>query len=260
MRTDTKHRIFELDALRGLALILMCLDHLAVDLAFLPYWFPSLDSPVIETLATFGASVAYSHWRLVLHYIFASLFLLLAGVGSALTGHPLRRFGQILGAAAVLSVATVLLDLFFDLGVTILFGVLSAMAVGVFLCFLADRLGGKYTALAVGIVFIVIGFSLQWYDAPSLYYFSWEDLPGIVMGTVRYGADWFPVFPCAGVVLVGYFLGKVLYPNRRSLIPALRGKTCLLCAVGQKSLWIYLLHQPILAGILFLLIFIFVRN
>lgn len=260
MRPDAKGRIFELDALRGLALIMMCLDHLMFDLSCLPYWFPSLDSPVIDGLGKFGDAITFSDWRLVLHYIFASLFLLLAGIGSSLTRHPLKRFGQITGGAVLLCVASVLLDLLFDMGATIVFGVLSAMAVGVFLCFLASHLGGKYTALAVGMVFIIVGFCLNWYDAPVMYSFYWENLPGIVMGTVRYGSDWFPVFPCAGVVLVGYFLGKVLYPSRRSLIPALRGKTCLLCAVGRKPLLVYLLHQPVIAGILFLLIFIFVRN
>lgn len=260
MRSDAEGRIFELDALRGLALILMCLDHLTFDLSCLPYWFPYADSPVISSLGRFGEAVSYSDWRLVLHYIFACLFLLLAGIGSALTRHPLRRFLQIAGGAAALFGATVLLDLFFELGATIVFGVLSSMAAGALLCFVFSHLGGKYAALAVGTVFIAVGFFLEWYDAPVVYSFYWEDLPGIALGTVRYGADWFPLFPCAGVVLVGYFLGKILYPSRESLFPALRGRTCFLCAVGRRPLLIYLLHQPVIAGVLVLFALIFTRN
>lgn len=259
MRTDAKGRIFELDFLRGIALILMCLDHLVYDLSCLPYWFPLEDHPLIGTLGAFGEAVSFSEWRLVLHYIFATLFLLLAGIGSALTRHPLRRVGQISAAAIVLSLATVLLDLFFQMGATILFGVLSAMAVGAFLCWLASHLGGKWTALGLGIVFITLGFFLKWYDAPTLYPFSSEDFFGVVMGTVRYGADWFPVFPCCGVILVGYFLGKVLYRSRQSLLPPLRGKTCFLCRMGQRPLLVYLLHQPVIIGVLYGLIFLMVR-
>ena len=40
MTKKTSDRIFELDFLRGLALVMMCLDHLAYDFYCLPYWFP----------------------------------------------------------------------------------------------------------------------------------------------------------------------------------------------------------------------------
>ncbi len=263
MRKAQNQRIFELDFLRGFVLVLMCLDHLAYDLYCLPFWFPFSDSEFIETLGRFGDAVAFSSWRLGLHYIFATVFLLLAGIGSALTKAPLKRVGQIALAAVGITTVTILLDLFFDLSTTILFGVLSVMAVGTFLCWLCSLFGeksGKYVALALGILIIFIGFSLKWYDAPVLYSLGAEDLLSIVLGTARYGADWFPIFPCAGVVAVGYFLGKTLYRKKQSLIPALRGKSNPLCVVGRYSLWIYLFHQPVLVGILYLLIFIVIRN
>lgn len=263
MRTVQTQRIFELDFLRGLLLVMMCLDHLAYDFYCLPYWFPYSESELIATLGKFGETVAFSSWRLALHYIFATAFLLLAGIGSALTKRPLKRVGQIALAATGITVVTVLLDLFFDLGCTILFGVLSAMAAGTFLCWVCSLFGekiGKYAALILGTVIVLIGFSLKWYDAPVLYSVGSEDLAGVALGTVSYGADWFPVFPCAGVVAVGYFLGKTLYRQKRSLILALRGKSNALCVAGRYSLWIYLFHQPVLIGILYLLIFIVVRN
>ncbi|MBO5247873.1 MAG: DUF1624 domain-containing protein [Clostridia bacterium] len=263
MRNSSTHRIFELDFLRGLALILMCLDHLAYDLYCLPLWFPHLDSPVLSALGEFGEAVSFSPWRQGLHYVFATLFLLLAGIGSALTSRLWRRTLQITGAAVAITAGTVGLDLFLDLNVTILFGVLSAIAVGVFFCGICSLFGesaGKYGALILGIAIILVGFSLKWYAAPTYYSVGTEDLVGIVLGTVRYGADWFPLFPCAGVVCVGYFLGKTLYARRQSLLPALRGKACGLCVVGRYSLWIYLLHQPVLAGLLCLFTMIFVRN
>ncbi len=261
MRRTSKGRIFELDFLRGLALVMMCLDHLAYDLYCLPYWFPLSDHPLLETLGAFGESVAFSSWRLVLHYLFAPLFLLLAGVGSALSRRPLRRCLQIAGAAVAITLATVLMDLWFDAGATIVFGVLSAMAVGAFLCWLCSLLGervGKFVALALGTAVIAVGFALKWYDAPILYSLGPEDFWGVVLGTARYGADWFPVFPASGVLPIGYFLGKILYPVRESRIPALRGKDCLLCQIGRKSLWIYLFHQPVLVGILYLFVILLI--
>lgn len=53
------HRIFELDFLRGLALVMMCLDHLAYDLYCLPYWFSDADTVWIYRLGDFGEAVAF---------------------------------------------------------------------------------------------------------------------------------------------------------------------------------------------------------
>ena len=175
-----QNRIFELDFLRGLALVMMCLDHLAYDFYCLPYWFPYSDSKVIEALGKFGESISFSHWREALHYVFATLFLVLAGIGSALSKKPLKRSGQIALAAVGIAAATVLIDLFFDLNATILFGVLSPMALGAFLCWCCSLLGekrGKYAALLLGIVIIFVGFSLKWYEAPSLQSIGTEMLP-----------------------------------------------------------------------------------
>lgn len=257
MKKTVNQRIFELDFLRGLALILMCLDHLAYDLYCLPFWFWDNDAPLLATLGQWGESIAFSSWRLPLHYLFATLFLLLAGIGSALTRRPGKRCLLITGAALGVTVVTVALDLFLDLGVTILFGVLSAMAVGAAVCWICSLFGekiGKYLALAVGTVMIAAGFWLKWYQSPVLYAFSTQDLLSVALGTARYGADWFPVFPASGVLPVGYFLGKMLYREKRSLIPALRGRDCFVCKIGRKSLWIYLFHQPVLAGLLYLFV------
>lgn len=257
------NRIFELDFLRGLALVMMCLDHLAYDLYCVPYWFSDLNTVQIYRWGAFGGAVAFSSWRLVLHYIFATLFLLLAGIGSSLTRNHGRRVLQVGGAALTITLATVLLDLFFKLNATILFGILSVMAVGAALCWVCSLFGerwGKWIALLGGFVIIGVGFSFPWYDAPQVYSLPSEEIWSVVFGTLRYGSDWFPVFPCAGVILVGYFLGKVLYKKKQSLIPCLRGKTdYVFCAVGQKPLWIYLLHQPLLIGGIYVILSLIAR-
>lgn len=260
LRSD---RIFELDFLRGLALVMMCLDHLVYDLSCLPDWFPDRESKALYALAEWGWKISLSDWRLSLHYLFATLFLLLAGTGAFLTRHPLRRTGQIALGALTITGATVLLDLCFDMDTAIVFGVLSVMAVGAFLCWICSLLGkrwGKWIALAAGITAVWIGFSIRWYETYSLYTFYWDLFPEIALGTLRYGADWFPVFPCAGVILIGYFLGAVLYKDRRSRIPFLRGKADpVFCRIGRFPLWIYLLHQPVLMGILYAVVFLFAR-
>jgi uncharacterized membrane protein len=68
--------------------------------------------------------------------------------------------------------------------------------------------------------------------------------------------DYFPIFPWFGVLLAGIFLGNSLYKGgeRRFRIPK-AGKNSLIklvSVVGQHSLVIYFVHQPLFLALLFL--------
>jgi uncharacterized membrane protein len=69
-------------------------------------------------------------------------------------------------------------------------------------------------------------------------------------------ADYFPLLPNLGFFLLGAVLGRTVYRSKASLLPRVSEKNIIrrsLCFVGKQSLWIYLLHQPVLAGICMLL-------
>jgi uncharacterized membrane protein len=73
--------------------------------------------------------------------------------------------------------------------------------------------------------------------------------------TTNYPAvDHFPIFPWLGVVLLGVFLGNLLYSEdvRRFQLPDW-GDT-LPCSslefLGRHSLLIYMVHQPLLVGLI----------
>ncbi len=65
-------------------------------------------------------------------------------------------------------------------------------------------------------------------------------------------SDYFPMLPWYLLFLCGWFLGRLLEQNAR-LQRLARVKIPLLSAVGRKTIWIYMLHQPILMGICMLL-------
>jgi uncharacterized membrane protein len=72
----------------------------------------------------------------------------------------------------------------------------------------------------------------------------------------QYTIDYFPLFPWFGGCLVGIALGHILYKGneRRFKIPDLSKykPVTMFSWLGQHSLAIYLFHQPVIAGTLFI--------
>jgi len=68
--------------------------------------------------------------------------------------------------------------------------------------------------------------------------------------------DYFPLLPWFGLLLVGMFFGKILYPegNRRFNIPEFSSPVAsALTLPGRHPLVVYLAHLPILIGVIFAL-------
>ena len=66
-------------------------------------------------------------------------------------------------------------------------------------------------------------------------------------------SDYFPVLPWFFLFLAGYWFWE-LVSCRDTLSGFFRIKLPVLSRLGQKTIWIYLLHQPLLYGAAFLLI------
>ena len=70
-------------------------------------------------------------------------------------------------------------------------------------------------------------------------------------------SDYFPLLPNFGFFLLGSALGKTLYRKKESLLPKVNEKNILIrffAGCGRQSLWLYLLHQPVLSGIFYLIL------
>lgn len=73
-------------------------------------------------------------------------------------------------------------------------------------------------------------------------------------------SDYFPLLPNLGWFLVGAFLGRTGYRRKESLLPQFPAEARpvrFLSWCGRQSLFIYLLHQPVLAGLLELYVLLF---
>ena len=232
-----KKRIWELDALRGLFIIGVVIVHLMYDLVelyrLIEWEYPPLFAFVMQ-------------WGGV-------LFFLISGISVTLGSRCIRRGLLVLAGGFIISAVTwgMYLLNFADKGIIIYFGVLHCLGVCMLLWPVFRKL--PHWALAfVGAALVALGFYLRTLDPPSTQWLAVLGLPGV--GFVS--SDYFPILPYLGFFLLGSAVGKSVYKHKQSLFPKVKGENpiirfFLLC--GKYSLWIYLLHQPLLNGILFLI-------
>lgn len=241
MMAAGSQRFWEIDAMRGVAIVMMITFHVVYDLDYFGD-------------AGIGASSGF--WRGFAQAT-ATLFLLLVGISLTLSYHRAapRLDGMVLSLKYLLRGArifvygmaiTVLTWLFLPDGI-IMFGVLHCIGLSIVLAYPLLRRG--WLSLVLGMACIAGGFAIQGVQADSNL-LLWL---GVRTGEM-YMFDYFPLLPWLGVVLVGVFLGTKLYPQgeRRVHLPDFseRPMIGLLAWMGQHSLAIYLVHQPLLVVVL----------
>lgn len=229
-------RIPLIDQLRGLAIVAMITYHFTWDVEFFRYVDPGT--------ATAGPMKWYAR-------AIASSFLVLAGVslvlahGQGINWRTFRkRFAMVAGAAALISIGT-----YFAMGPRfIFFGILHQIALGSLLALLFLRLPATVTLLAAAAMIAApIYLRNPAFDAP---FWWWLGLSSFDPPS----NDYVPVLPWTGMILIGVAIAKFAAARgwfaklTRSEGVAQSGFGYWLTLAGRNSLIIYLIHQPILIG------------
>ncbi|MBQ7172434.1 MAG: DUF1624 domain-containing protein [Clostridia bacterium] len=252
----SKSRIFELDLFRGIAVLLMMFDHFMYDLAYLlPALFSDYPRPGF-TARLCGTARRYWAWdvRLAVRFFVVFVFLALTGVCCSFSGSNLKRGARLFAVSLGLSAATRLFGrLAGDPEITVIFGVLHCISVTLILVALLEKLSpGKWFYLAAGILCFAVGLVLERNAAPILIgeEGAFRSAFFVALGLRYGGGDSFPLFYGGGQILVGVFLGKQFYADRKSLLfRSYPGGPVAL--IGRHSLLFYLGHQvllPLAAG------------
>lgn len=230
-------RIELVDLGRGIALLAMFVYHFAYDLSY----FRLIRVDVVTDPA----------WRAFARLI-AGSFLVIVGFSLVLAtrkgfdrGAYLRRLALVACAAILVTSATwfALPDIF------IFFGILHHIALASVLALPFLFLPTAVIAIAAAVVF-----ALPFLLGHDLFTQDWLAFLGF--GPWPLTADFVPVFPWFGCVLAGMVLARLLLPKaqgsgwarwRASSAPAR-----LVVLGGRNSLFVYLVHQPLFIGALFL--------
>ena len=231
-------RIWELDALRGICVLGMVIIHFVYDLVKL-YRIISWEYP--------PAYAFVMQWGGV-------LFLLISGICVTLGRHHIRRGLIVIGGGLLCTLVTAGMYYFgfADQGIIIYFGVLHCLGLCMILWHPVRKL--PVWALAVlGLALTAAGF---WVNTLPPVDFPWL-IPLGITPVNFYSSDYFPLLPNLGFFLLGATLGKTLYRKKETLLPKVNSRNPVLRFFqfsGRQSLWIYLLHQPVLNGICYLIL------
>ena len=229
-------RIWELDAFRGLCILGMVIVHFIYDLTDL-YRVVDWKCPA---------------WFAALQYWGGVVFLLISGICVTLGCHHVRR-GLILIGCGFLCTAVTFGMFYLNLAgkaIIIWFGVLHCLGCCMILWHFFRKLSTPLMALCSALL-IGVGFWLR----GQIFTFPWLMPLGFLYKGFA-SSDYFPLIMNLGFFLVGALLGRTLYKHKRTLFPRTKAKSRgvrFLITCGRHSLWIYLLHQPVLSGICLLL-------
>jgi uncharacterized membrane protein len=221
--TTSPGRIWEIDFLRGIAILLMTVFHLVFDLV---------------EYKGFNLSYLDGFW----YYegrLSAIAFMIIAGVSATLSGRHLRRGLIVLGCGLVITLVTYV----FDPRTYIRFGILHMLGSCMLLYPLVQRLQSGWLVTAGSLAIIAGLWTRRLSVSSSLL------LPLGIMPLDFISVDYYPLLPWSGLFLYGAALGRTFYRQKRSLLPYFSFLQPLI-VLGRHSLVYYLLHQPALLAIL----------
>ncbi|MGB9201147.1 heparan-alpha-glucosaminide N-acetyltransferase [Methanobacterium sp.] len=243
MERSLNERFWEVDSLRGLAILMMITYHFIFDLTF---------------FGIFSFDINSGFWWFFAR-VTALTFIFLMGVSLTLSSNRsqmrvegilfkkyFKRGLKIFSLGLLITAATWI----FIPQEFIIFGVLHFIGISIILAY--PFLKRKVLNLFLGISFIIGGI----YLGNFTFDFSWLVWLGFIPNTLQ-TVDYFPLLPWFGVVLIGLFFGGILYKNykRQFKLPDLSKNYFIktFSFLGRNSLIIYLIHQPILIIALYLL-------
>ncbi|MDI3548951.1 MAG: hypothetical protein PWQ15_53 [Methanobacterium sp.] len=244
---DLNQRFWEIDVLRGLAIVMMVTYHFLFDISFFGVYPLNVSTGILWWLARLTAFV----------------FLFLVGVSLVLSHSRAELKGQNLEGRGfffkylkrgvkifLLGILISMVTWIFIPQEFIVFGVLHFIGIAIILEY--PFLNKKYLNLALGIFFIILGLILAQFTV-NYPWLLWLGMKPVEFVTV----DYFPLLPWLGVVSLGLFAGQTLYQGykRKFHLPDCSKNPFILSFsfLGRHSLLIYLLHQPLIIIILYLL-------
>jgi uncharacterized membrane protein len=257
-----KTRIWELDFLRGFAIVMMIFDHLNYDLRNLDNYFNNF-SDVNNSAFNWLNNIANLYWgselRFFGHIFFVALFLLISGISFTFSKSNLSRGIKLLVVAGLITGITAIIENITGIRMFIVFGIIHMYAFATLITYLFRKIwNNDIFIFTIGALIILYGISFQFWELHYTSTLELADIPGLILGTTAFGADYFGLVPYTGIIMIGTVIGNLFYKNKVTLMPNAKvTDKNVFTFVGRHSVIIFLTHQFVLFGLVFIIGYLF---
>lgn len=242
-----KERIYWIDNIRAIAMISMVLYHTVWDLVYMYgmnwQWYRS------DLAFMWQQSICWT-------------FILLSGFCWNFSKNPLKQGMIVSGAGIIVTVITMV----FSYESRIVFGVLTLIGASALLLIPLQKTFEKMPAWT-GFVMMFFMFACTYLINDGylgIFRLELAELPqslyanffSTFLGFTEWGffsADYFSLMPWAFLYFAGYFLYRLWREKKIPGAMCMNRKMPVLTSLGKKSLLVYMLHQPLIYMILFLI-------
>ncbi len=246
MMTNTKNRVGFLDELRGFAIICMVFYHAMFNLKYIF----GVDVPIF-----------FEDWFRPIEQVFAGIFICISGIVCNYSSNNLKRGVQCFFIGMIMTFVTA----FVTPASPDVFGILHCLGI----CMMVYGLGQPFFEKIPSILGIIVNiilfmmsynFSRGYFGIGSLFRF---EMPKILYSTsVLYPLgfpgenfstlDYFPLLPWLFLFIAGAFYGVYVKAGQAPKF-FYKTRVKLFAAAGRYSLWIYVLHQPVIYSLMCLI-------
>ena len=224
------NRIKEIDFLRGFLILLMIMDHLFFDFGQLIYIISnfSLDQSLLSQFVKFSSSYLSWDFRINFRIFVVMLFFFISGISFQFSKNNNKRGVILLSIGILLTLGSIVVsyilkdDFVIIASIFLTFGL--AILITNFIYFVINKILKNNTISSLFLVIIgllgaiyFINFTFN-VDVPIINKLeSFNDLIDVILGYKQYGFDDIPLLINLTAMLIGFGIGKLVYPNRKSL-------------------------------------------
>lgn len=258
-----KQRVWEVDFLRGLMILFVVWDHFMWDVSSIG---GDYNTGLFRWLYALSESYYGGTLRAVTHDVFVTLFVFTSGVSCSFSRNNGRRAIKMIVFACAFTAVTAAVSSVIGYNVTIRFNVIHVIALSVLLwtviewCWERCRKNWQKNIFgavmtAVTLTALVVGACAKyspWESTSPVWFFLAEHKGGTDF--IKFcGGDYLPFLPDFGWFLIGAFLGRIIYKEKKSVFPSVNPKyVSPVTFCGRYSIWVYFGSQVVMFGLIYL--------
>lgn len=276
-----RQRIWEVDFLRGLMILFVVWDHFMWDIRYISFgtYNTGLFDWLLKVAIIYRSKASI---RNIAHDVFVTLFVFTSGISCSFSRSNGRRAVKMIAFAVLLTLATSGLSSVFGTSMVINFNVIHVIALSTLLWAVIDWISSLcnknwkrnlfgVTMTAIILIALLLGSyakyavnildkyhpqdALDFVNSDNpVWFFLYHHTDKAAGFRQYYGSvDYLPFFPDFGWFLIGAFLGRFLYKEKKTLFPSVNAKwVSPITFCGRNSLWIYILSQIVMSAFIYL--------